>query len=751
MDLEKRAHHLSDRLTYIQDIFAGKHPEDMKLLRTRLNEFFRRTTQGIQENPEAELTTLEELFTFMEHRLNGMLEPMDKVRIVRHPQRICLRDILENVYDNFTEVGGQEEHSLDPGMVIARATINRRRGKKTYSQHVMVIGHEKGHGEEFRNGGSAKPWGNFRALHYMKVAETEGIPIHTFVFTPGSYPIEDPPGAAQQIARNLYEMAGISVPIIATISEGGSGGAEALSLSDRRIMLSDGYYSVISPEGAAAIEGRVHGGDKHVSPELIESCATQLHITAHDNLNFGYIDRIVQEPDLGARPWHYAFFRTLRHELIRATDEAVLSVRGFGMFRGMLMRRIRKEDINLDETHVRWDLNQSARERLVIKRQKKFLRYSKGACRDRRPFLTKLNTKIKESWSSISARIKYTLITKHQRKINNLLEEAASEFHLLKRRFLSLFFGSDIEDHPKVEESVVRELTTLSDWDEANEVRKGKWSYVSPRAQEDRAITCPNAATHGCLDLWAPDLFGEFAGVCTWCGHHFPMEYQWFVRNIFDEGSVREFNAEVEAGNPLHFDKLDDYLDKARKKTGLKSGCITFEAKIDGIKLIVAILVATFRGGSVGAAEGTKFVEASERATKKRYPFLAYVHGTAGIRIQEGTHGVIQMPRCTVAVRRYINSGGLYAVLYDTHSYAGPVASFLGCCPYQYAMRSSNIGFAGPGVIKETTGIDLPPHYHGAYQALARGHIQAVWDRRETRANLKRVLLTVGGRNLYYR
>ena len=72
------------------------------------------------------------------------------------------------------------------------------------------------------------------------------------------------------------------------------------------------------------------------------------------------------------------------------------------------------------------------------------------------------------------------------------------------------------------------------------------------------------------------------------------------------------------------------------------------------------MLMGTFRGGSVGAAEGYKFVEAAQRAAKKRYPFLAYVHGTAGIRIQEGTHGVIQMPRCTVAVRRYIESGGLY-------------------------------------------------------------------------------------------
>jgi acetyl-CoA carboxylase carboxyl transferase subunit beta len=104
-----------------------------------------------------------------------------------------------------------------------------------------------------------------------------------------------------------------------------------------------------------------------------------------------------------------------------------------------------------------------------------------------------------------------------------------------------------------------------------------------------------------------------------------------------------------------------------------------------------------------------------------------------------------------MAVRRYIEAGGLYLVLYDTNSYAGPVASFLGCSPYQFAIRSSNIGFAGPGVIKETTGMDVPPNYHLAYLALSRGHIQGIWDRREAKKNLHQALLTMGGRNLYYR
>lgn len=117
----------------------------------------------------AELATVEDLFNYVERRLEGSITPMDKVRIVRHSQRICLRDILENVYDNFTEVGGQDEHSLDPSDAIARAVAARRRGKKVYTQSVMVIGQEKGHGAEFRNGGSVKPWGNAKAQQYMRV------------------------------------------------------------------------------------------------------------------------------------------------------------------------------------------------------------------------------------------------------------------------------------------------------------------------------------------------------------------------------------------------------------------------------------------------------------------------------------------------------------------------------------------------------------------------------------------------------
>ena len=176
---------------------------------------------------------------------------------------------------------------------------------------------------------------------------------------------------------------------------------------------------------------------------------------------------------------------------------------------------------------------------------------------------------------------------------------------------------------------------------------------------------------------------------------------------------------------------------------------MTFEARIDNTKMVVAMLMGTFRGGSVGAAEGYKFVEAAQRAAKKRYPSWPTCTARRA-SASRSTHGVIQMPRCTVAVRRYIESGGLYMVLYDTNSFAGPVASFLAARPTSRGALLQH-RFAGPGVIKETTGMDIPPKYHRSYRALSRGHIQGIWDRRQIRANLKQALLTIGGRNLYYR
>jgi acetyl-CoA carboxylase carboxyl transferase subunit beta len=749
MDIEKSIQELADRLQYIQDIFGSRQPEDVGLLTSKLAEFRDRETVATMAQKVKLLSQLEDLFVFVEKKLDPMLTPMDKVRIVRHPQRITLKDILEFCYDNYTEIGGLDEYSIDPSMVIARAYVTRRQGDKVHNQPVMVIGQEKGHGQEFRNGGSVKPWGNAKALQYMKVAETENIPIHTYVFTPGAFPIEDYPGAAQQIARNLYEMSALRVPVIACFSEGGSGGAEAIALADTRLMLSHGYYSVISPEGAGAIESGIRQGQR-APAEMIEECAERLKITAEDNLRMGYIDRVVQEPPLGARPLHYDFFKRLRQEMIMATDEAFLSVKGMNLIRAMAIKRRKKASLaDAESFFVRWVLDERAAERLVWKRYSKFRNMAQQACMDKTPFSQRVADSLQQlSWSTYSY-FRYEFLRTYGEKLLHLKEEAEAEVRVVTDRILKPFRNGRAK---KVDNETIQKLTELSCAEEGI-CLTGDWAdgYVSPKAREDKAVTCPNARTHGCLDLWAPDLFGDFAGVCQYCGHHFPMEYQWFQHNVLDKDSIMEFNQGVEAGNPLSYPGFDQKLEDAKKKLKLKSSCVTYEATLENIKVVIGMLVAPFRGGTVGAAEGEKFIRALARARKKHYPFLAYVHGTAGIRIQEGTNGVIQMPRVTMAVRRYIEAGGLYLVLYDTNSYAGPVASFLGCSPYQFSVRSANIGFAGPGVIRETTGVDIAPDYHLAYNALARGHIQGIWDRREIRNNLVQAFQIIGGRNLYYR
>jgi len=745
MDIEKKLEEFTQRVAYARDILGPKTNERLEALGQEI------AATGVQADSlsfdaaTAKVTELSRRLGVLEEDIDALLTPMDKVRIVRHPQRVCLKDILENVYDNYTEIGGRDEVSIDPGMLIARAYITRRVGKRVIHHPVMVVGQEKGHGQDFRNGGSIKPWGNAKALKYMKVAAQEAIPIHAYVFTPGAFPVEDYPGAAQQIAENIYEMAGLDVPIVAIFSEGGSGGAEAIAMADRRLMLSHGYYSVISPEGAAAIEGKVFG-QMRATPELIEKCAQHQQITAQDNLRNGFIDAIVQEPLLGARTEHFDFFKRLRGDIIRATDEAVLTVRSGGILRRLAMRG-RKQQETGENVIIRWELDARHREELVWKRYQKYRKMARQSYIDKRGILERLAAKHMEFLFSIYSTVRFEILKRFQKKIARVAEDVTDEIHVVTSRMDHL--TCQALEAIGLRGGDENALTCLSQ--PRRESQGSGQAYISPKSLDDREISCPHSAERGCLDIWARDLFGEFGGVCPNCGYHFPMEYQWYMANVFDRGSIREFNQSICAGNPTGFPKFEERLHQAKEKTHLQSSCVTFNASIMGIRLTCGMLVANFRGGSVGAAEGEKLIRALDLARKRHQPFLSYVHGTAGIRIQEGVNGLIQMPRVTMAVRRYIEEGGLYIVLYDTNSYAGPVASFLGCSPYQYAVRSARIGFAGPGVIRETTGMDIPPDYHSAYKALSRGHIQDIWDRREVRNNLHQAFLTMGGRNLYYR
>ncbi len=138
LDIEKELQFLEEKLTYIKDIFAHKQNENILLLESKLKDFKNSYKNLNLEEAKRKLNSLKDLFTFLENKLDRQLTPMDKVRIVRHPQRICLKDILENVYDNYTEIGGQDEYSIDPSMLIARAYITRKVGKKSTTSQLWL-------------------------------------------------------------------------------------------------------------------------------------------------------------------------------------------------------------------------------------------------------------------------------------------------------------------------------------------------------------------------------------------------------------------------------------------------------------------------------------------------------------------------------------------------------------------------------------------------------------------------------------
>ncbi len=750
-DLAKRLKNVEQRIGYLTHIKNSESWGNLNGFKADCDKLNAQLFDMDQEQFAAELTKLNKGISFLEERCEEELTPMERVRIVRSPLRFSLKDILENVYEEYTELGGEGEFNIDPAMMVAKATIVRRIKKKPYTSSVMVIGQETGHGEEFRNGGSCKPWGNEKALRYMKVAETEGIPIHFYIFTPGSYPVEEYPGAAQQIARNLYAMTKLGVPMISVISEGGSGGAEAVGLSDFRLMFSHGYYSVISPEGAAAIEGKVREGNK-VPPELIEQCAKQLHITAEDNLRLGTIDRIIHEPPLGAKSDNFNFFSMIRSEIIRATDEVVLKTKSVRGFRSYEVKRKKAENPEeAPQIDIPWDLDHSEIKKLLAERSKKYRNLAlKGFGGESLP-AEGFFKNIVGATEKVYYTLRYDVLKNQQKQAQKVIKEVSGEGSAFIRGvtapFSAVYGLISRTKEKKIPSQQVMTTTTGANQDPLELTD----TYTSPLANVDRTITCPNAEKYGCQDMWVPDLYGEFGGVCSTCGHHFPLEYQWYLRNLFDPNSIRAFNNDIFSQNPLGYEGFDERLQLSKSKTGMGSANLTFHAKISGINIVVSMLYSDFRNGTVGSAEGEKFVRACEIAKRKKRPLLSYVHTTGGIRIQEGTLGVVQMPKCTMAVREYIDAGGLYIVVYDNNSYAGPVASFLGCSPYQFAIRSCRIGFAGQRVIRETTGNDIPPDYHKSRNALKRGHIQGVWDRRDFRRNLHKVLLTMGSPNLYYR
>lgn len=218
-------------------------------------------------------------------KVTEKVDAFERVKTARHPDRPYSSDLFETVFTDFVELHGDRRFADDPALICGFAKLDGR--------EVAVIGQQKGRDtnqRQFRNFGMPKPEGYRKALRLMKLAEKFSRPIISFIDTPGAYPGIDAEerGQAEAIAYNLREMAGFQVPIIVVIiGEGGSGGALAIGIGDRVLMMENAVYSVISPEGCAAILWKDAG--------QASRAADNLRLTAEDLKDLGIIDEIIPE------------------------------------------------------------------------------------------------------------------------------------------------------------------------------------------------------------------------------------------------------------------------------------------------------------------------------------------------------------------------------------------------------------------------------------------------------------------------
>ncbi|MBC7682432.1 MAG: acetyl-CoA carboxylase carboxyltransferase subunit alpha [Ferruginibacter sp.] len=235
----------------------------------------------------------------------SVLTPWQITKIARHAERPYTLDYVREIFTDFVELHGDRHFSDDLSIVGGLARFN--------GNACMVLGHQKGRDTKergLRNFGMTKPEGYRKALRLMKTAEKFGLPVFTFVDTPGAYPGIDAEerGQSEAIGRNIFEMAQLEVPIITTIiGEGGSGGALAISVADQVVMLQYSIYSVISPEGCASILWK--------TSDKASDAAEALGITAHRLKALGVIDKIVTEPVGGAHRDHKQMAAFLKRAL----------------------------------------------------------------------------------------------------------------------------------------------------------------------------------------------------------------------------------------------------------------------------------------------------------------------------------------------------------------------------------------------------------------------------------------------------
>ena len=252
------------------------------------------TQEKSKTDMSAAIASLEKRIVETKKNLTDNLTPWQRVQISRHPDRPYTLKYIENMCTNFIELHGDRNVKDDKAMVGGFAQLG--------DQTVMLIGQQKGNNtktRQLRNFGMANPEGYRKALRLMKLAEKFNKPVITLIDTPGAYPgLEaEERGQGEAIARNIYEMISLKVPIICVIiGEGASGGALGIGVGDKVVMMENTWYTVISPESCSSILWR--------SWDKKEIAAEQLRLTATDMLKFGLVDDVIPEP-LGGAHWDY--------------------------------------------------------------------------------------------------------------------------------------------------------------------------------------------------------------------------------------------------------------------------------------------------------------------------------------------------------------------------------------------------------------------------------------------------------------
>ncbi len=264
-----------------------------------------------QIDVQKEIDALQEKIAATMHEIYDSLTPWQKVQLARHPERPYTMDYIERIFNSFIELHGDRRFRDDKAVVGGFARLKKR--------PVMVIGTQKGRDMKsnvYRNFGWPHPEGYRKAIRLMRIAEKANVPIVTFIDTPGAFPgiASEERHVGEAIAANMRDMFSLTVPVIAIIiGEGGSGGAIGIGVGNKILIMENAYYSVITPEGCAAILWN--------DRKFASQAADALKLTAEKLLEFGIADEIIPEPRGGAQKDHAAAAEMLREVLERHLDE----------------------------------------------------------------------------------------------------------------------------------------------------------------------------------------------------------------------------------------------------------------------------------------------------------------------------------------------------------------------------------------------------------------------------------------------